>query len=297
MRDTVLHPAAMRSGAFRHPNFLLGDGRACRNLAVIFFSFLSRHFRRDVAGNHHGHVVRAVISFEPLLHVTQRGCVKIFHRADHRPRIRMADRISVLDDQLFRNAVGLVLPLALFVLHHAALQIELLLVEHAEQMSHAVALGEQGVVQHGGGNVLKIIRAIVVRGAVQVGGANFFHRVDVGVIEVVTAAEHQVFEEMGKPGLAQLFIFRTHVVPGVHGHDRSLVVLVHQHSQPIAEHKPGVSNIWNRDVHTCGSRSRSRVGCGRLRLCRRGDRIADHECRDHECDDHERDNPRQIPHR
>jgi hypothetical protein len=95
------------------------------------------------------------------------------------------------------------------------------------------------------------------------------------MVEVVTAAEHQMFEKMGKPGLARLFILRAHVVPGVHGHDRSLVVFMHQHGQPIVEHKLGVSNIWNRNVHACGGGSERFVSRARLRLRRRGDRIAD----------------------
>jgi hypothetical protein len=51
----------------------------------------------------------------------------------------MADRIGVLGQDLVRHAVGLVLALALLVLHHAALQVQLLLVDRAEQVAHAVA--------------------------------------------------------------------------------------------------------------------------------------------------------------
>ena len=118
----------------------------------------------------------------------------------------MAHWISILSDELFGNAVGLVVPLALFVLHYAALQVELLLVEHAKQMTHAVALREQRVVEHGSRDVLEIVRAIVVGGAVQVRGPDLLHGVDISMIEVVAAAEHQMLEQMGKSGLARLLI-------------------------------------------------------------------------------------------
>ena len=118
----------------------------------------------------------------------------------------MAHRIGVLDDQLFRHAVRLVFTLALFVLHHAALQVELFLVEHRQQMAHAVAFGKERVVQHGGRHVLKIVGAVIIGSAVQVGSANAFQGIEKSSIEVLTAAEHQVLKQVGKAGLARLFI-------------------------------------------------------------------------------------------
>ena len=189
----------------------------------------------------------------------------------------MADRVGVLDDELFGNSVGLVLALSLFVLHHAALQVELLLIEHAQQMTHAVALREQRVVQHGSGDILEIVCAIVIGRAVQVRGPNLLHGVDIRMIEVVAATEHQVLEQMGESGLARLLILRPHVIPRVHRNDRRLVVFMHQHGQPVGEHKLGVLDVRNRDVHT-GGRSRRFVGRSRCRLGEDGDRIANHRC-------------------
>ena len=63
----------------------------------------------------------------------------------------------------------------------------------------------------------------VVRRAVQVRGANAFHRVDVSEIEVVAPAEHQVLEQVGKAGLAELLVLGSYVVPRVHRHDRGRV--------------------------------------------------------------------------
>ena len=60
----------------------------------------------------------------------------------------MARRISVLRKQLPRHAIRLVLTLALLVLNHATLQIELLLIEHTQQVAQAVTFGKQRVVEH-----------------------------------------------------------------------------------------------------------------------------------------------------
>ena len=155
----------------------------------------------------------------------------------------MARRIRVLCDELFGDAVRLVFALAFFVLHHTALQIELFLVENAQQMAHTVAFGEQHIVKHGGRHVFKIIGAVVAGSAVQVGGTDALHRVDVGVIKIVTAAEHQVLEQVGKAGFPRLLVLRSHVVPGVHSHDGGLVVLMNKDGQAIVEYKLGVGDI------------------------------------------------------
>ena len=70
----------------------------------------------------------------------QRSRVQILHGADHGPRIRMLGGISGPRDQFAVRAIRLVIALALFVLHHAALQIESLLSNASEQMAHAVGL-------------------------------------------------------------------------------------------------------------------------------------------------------------
>src|SRR3546814_6849606 len=66
-------------------------------------------------------------------------------------------------------AVRLVFALALFVLHHAALLIEHLLVDRAKQMAHAIGLHPQRGIERGGRHVLEIIGAIGTGGAVLVG--------------------------------------------------------------------------------------------------------------------------------
>src|ERR1700732_2154025 len=189
----------------------------------------------------------------------------------------MTKRISILRQDFFRYTIGLVFTLAFFVLHHAALQVQFLLVEHSQQMTHAIAFGEKRVVQHGCGDILKIMRAIVVGGAVEVGGADSLHGFDIGVIEVVAATEHQVLKKMGEARFAWLLVLRTHVVPGIHSHKGGFMVLMHEHGQPVAEHKLRVRNVWNRDVWAPNHRRRF-MGWSRLRLSCGGTGVANQGC-------------------
>ncbi len=238
----------MRAAALGDPFFLVRQRWPGRDVAVVFLDFLFRLFGRDVAGQHQHHVVRPVVGLEPILHVGHGGGIEIGHRADGGPGIRMADREGVFSQQLARHAIGLVFALALFVLHHAALQVELLLVEYGQQMAHAVAFGEEGVVEHRGRHVLEIIGAVGVGGAVQVGGADAFHRRDIGGIEVFAAREHQMFEQVGEAGLAGFFIFRPDVIPGVDRHHGCLVVFMHQHGQAVFQLEHGVGNVGDGNV-------------------------------------------------
>jgi len=127
-------------------------------------------------------------------------------------------------------------------------------------MAHAVAFREEHVVQHGSGNVFKIICPIGVGGAVQVGGADAFHGIDVGVVEIFASAEHEVLEKVGEAGFAGLFVLRTDVVPGVYGDDGHFVIFVDQDSESVGEYKLGVGNIRNGKLS---------AGCGGARLWRR----------------------------
>ena len=58
---------------------------------------------------------------EPVLHHFEAGFVEIAHRADHRMVIRVADRKQCLLDRILKQAAGLVVVAALFVLDDAAL--------------------------------------------------------------------------------------------------------------------------------------------------------------------------------
>src|SRR5271155_1669812 len=157
----------------------------------------------------------------------------------------MSHGIGILGDQLKRHRVGLVLALALFVLYYAALQIERFLIQRAKKESHAVRLHPQGVIEGGGRNILEIVGSVVVGGAVQIGGADLFHGVDVASRRMLAAAKHKMFEEMRESRFAEFLVLRPHVVPRIDGHDGRLVVFVDDDRQSVIQYE---FLKWNIDV-------------------------------------------------
>ncbi len=147
----------------------------------------------------------------------------------------MPSGIRVLRDRYPHPAVGLVLPLPFLVLHHPPLLIELGLVDGAQEMPHAVGLHPQRDVEGGRGNVLEVIGAIVIGGTVEVGGPQRFEHLEVVVVVVLAAVEHQMLEEVGETGTPGFLVLRAHMVPDVHCDDGCLVILMDDQGEPIVE--------------------------------------------------------------
>ena len=141
------------------------------------------------------------------------------------------------------EAARLVIALALFILHHAALVIELLLRHRAEQVAHAVAFQPQRAVQGRARHGLEIIGAIEPGGAVVIGRAHFREILEVVVGGVFRAVEHQVFEQVGKAGLALGFVLGADIVPHSYVDDRRLAVFVNQHGQAVCELEFLIGNL------------------------------------------------------
>src|SRR5690606_34454311 len=175
--------------------------------------------------------------------------VEVVHRADRAVVVRVVLGVQRAVDQVVGLAVGLVLALALLVLDHAALLVQHLLVDRAEQVAHAVGLHPQRQVQRGGGHVLEVVGAVQPGGAVHVGGADQLERLEVLAAVVLRAVEHQVLEQVGEAAAAGRFVLAADVVPDVHRHDRRLAVGVHHHAQAI-----GQGELLVRDQHLAAGR-------------------------------------------
>ena len=154
----------------------------------------------------------------------------------------MAGRERALGHQQVDLAVGLVFPLPFLILHDAPLFVHLRGVDDAEQVTHAVRFHPQRDVERAGGDILEVIGPVVIRGAVLVGRADALEWLEVIVVEVLAAVEHQVLEEMREPGASRLLVLGAHVVPDVHGNNGRLVVFVHEQRQPIFQHEPLIRN-------------------------------------------------------
>ncbi len=155
----------------------------------------------------------------------------------------MIGRKRVGQDVLVGAPVGTVLALALLVLHDAALRIEFLLADRAEQVAHAIRFHPQRHVERGGRHRLEVIGAIEPGGAVHVGRADLLERFEVGALAVFRTGEHQVFEQMREAGLAGRFVGRTDVVPDAHRDHGCLVVLVHDGGQAVGQGEAGERNV------------------------------------------------------
>ena len=105
-------------------------------------------------------------------------------------------------------------------------------------MPHPVRFHPERDVERRRRHVLEIIGAVFVRRAVLVGRADALEGLEVVIVEMLAAVEHQVLEQMREAGPAGPLVLGAHVIPDVHGHDRRLVVLVHQQRQAVFQDEP-----------------------------------------------------------
>ena len=150
----------------------------------------------------------------------------------------MTRRVGALRHQEVDFPVWLILALPFLVLHDATLLVHFCGVDHAEQMAHPVRFHPQRDVERGGRNVLEIVGAVVVGRAVLVGRTDALERLEVVVVEVFAAVEHQMLEQMREPRATGLLVLGADVIPDVHGDDGRLVVLVHQQRQAVLQYEP-----------------------------------------------------------
>ena len=269
LRHVVGHRAAGGFVPGGDPRLRPRHLRAGGDVAEILQHLFLRYRRRDVAGQHHHRVGRAVVVAEPLLDVAQRGGVQIRHRADGVVVVGMVGRERLGLDQFAGAAVGLVFALALLVLHHTALLVELRLADGAEQVAHAVRLHPQRHVQRSRGHGFEIVGAVEPGGAVLVGGAGQLERLEELILVILRTLEHQVLEQMREAGLALGLVGRADVIPDAHRHHGRLVVFMHHHGQAVGQHETGIGQIGDLLRRCSGGLDRLRGGCDQQR--RRGD--------------------------
>ena len=233
MRHAVLRGHAARAVPPRDIRRVALQRRPGRNVAERATRQCYCFVRVDIARDHQHRVRGSVILLEPRTRVVECRRLQVFLGADHFPRVRMVGGPCVLRDQPPSDAVGLVVTLPLLVQHHAALFIQPLLCQRAEQMAHTVRLHPQRESQRVTRHLLKIVSPVFTRGAVHTGGTNTLHRLEPIVVEVLAPVEHQVLKEVGKTGPPGTFVLRAHVIPDVHGHNGCLAVFMHNDGQAV----------------------------------------------------------------
>ncbi len=262
-RDAVGHLVVLRRLQRRDRRVDCLHCGAARNVAEVLLDQRLGGCRVHVAREHEHGVIRAVVVAEPLSDVVEARRIKVGHRTDRRVVIGVPFREEVLELQILDEAIRLIVALALLVLDDAALVIEFLLRHRAEQMAHAVALEEERAFQRAGRHGLEIVRAVEPRRAVEVRGADLLQRFEIIARCVLRTVEHQMLEQVRKPGFALRFVLRTDAVPDRDGDDRRLTVRVNDHAQAVRQRELLVRNVDPfRQI-----RSRRRGGDGGKRRC------------------------------
>ena len=150
---------------------------------------------------------------------------------------------EVVVDHILDQAEGLVVALALFVLDHPPLVIELLLGDGPQQVAHAIAFQEQGPVEGTDRDGLEIVGPIEPGGPVEVRGAHFLQRLEEVARGVFRAVEHQMLEEVGEARATRRFVLRADAVPDRDRDHRCLAIRVHEHPQTVGQGEALVGNV------------------------------------------------------
>ena len=106
---------------------------------------------------------------------------------------------DVPDDVAEHATVGLVLALALFVLHNTALLVELVLRNGANQVAHAIGLHPARQIERCRGHGLKVVGAVERRRAVNARRSDALEWTKPLVIVVLGAVEHEELEQVRDP--------------------------------------------------------------------------------------------------
>jgi hypothetical protein len=157
-------------------------------------------------------------------------------------------------DAVPHTAVGLVLALALLVLHHAFFARERLGGDLPGEKTHAVGFEIERAVERGGGHVLEEVGAIRAGGSIAVVGAEVVHRLTESVRIVFATVEEEVLEEVREAGLTAALVARAHVIPEVHAHDWRVVIFVYQEREAVRQNEFLVRNAIRSRSISCANK-------------------------------------------
>ena len=202
------------------------------------------------------------MGLEPVLYVGEAGRVQVRHRSDGGVAIGVPFGQQRGELRIFDQPIGLILAHPLFILHDAALGIELGLRDRAQQMAHPVRFQEQRAIERAGRHRLEIIGAVEPGRPVPVGRADILEPPEERPVGIFRSIEHQMLEQMGKARLARRFVARSDMIPDRHRHHRRLAIGMDDDTQPVLQPELLIRNI---DLaHQAGQwRGRGGRGSGR----------------------------------
>src|SRR5438445_6093038 len=149
----------------------------------------------------------------------------------------MPFREKLVKQTLFRQTVWSVFGgLPALITHHVALIRQLIDIQRADEISHAVAFQPKSQFQLIRGNRLVIIRSIEIRRSVNVCRARPFEVREVRLSsDMLLALEHHVLEQVRESCPSRALIRWPDVVPKIYRDQRQRVVLGQNHFQSILQ--------------------------------------------------------------
>ena len=157
--------------------------------------------------------------------------------------IGMARGIERARREIVGEPEGLVVALTLLVLDDAALVIELLLADRAQEIAHAIALEPQRLFERARRHRLIIVGAVKPGRAIVARRAHRLQRHEIIIVAILRAVEHQMLEEMREARLARWLVLRADIVPDRERDHRRLAVGVDDDPEAIVERETVVRNV------------------------------------------------------
>ncbi len=219
--------------------------------------------RLEITDDREARVVRRIEGPEELLHVIELHGLDVLVRADDVRVVGVTLREQQVEQLFLHDAVGLVLDgLAALVAHDVLLVRQGALVEHVQQVAHAVRFEPKRELELVGRQGLEIIRAVEVGRAVDVAGAGALEQLEVRIARYVPGAlEHHVLEQVREARPSRVFVGGTDVIPEVDGDHGQSPILRQDDFEAVRQRV-----FLERDVRDVGDRR----GGGPRRCRRRG---------------------------
>ena len=214
-----------------------GSGRVGVDVGESLLDHAEGVGRFDIACNSEDGIVGAVEAAEEEPNIVEGGLLDMADvGADGAPAIGMGAVAEGAEVHPY-IAVGLVeVSLVVFFGDDALLDIEdvPMVAVGVPVAAHAVGLENQGSLKAFGGEGDVIVGVVVVGESVAFAAKFVDDHVEIG--EASCAAEHEVFEEVGKACTRRVFVAGTGTIEQVDGDKRSGGVAVEQHPEPIVQH-------------------------------------------------------------
>ena len=139
-----------------------------------------------------------------------------------------------LVEKLVRGAFNVILDaIAALVRNDFFFARDLRLAEH--EARHALALELHGKTESIRRQRFEVVGPVEPRGRVGLGAILLEHAIELARFEALRLVEHQVLEQVRKPGFSRLFVARAHAKPREVGDDLRAVVREHENAQSISE--------------------------------------------------------------